>query len=70
MILAYALELSGYVPNAEQSESVRQTLRLLISLFPMACYALAALLFARFGLDRAEHARIRARLDGRAPEGA
>ena len=34
--------------------------------FPLVCFAIGALLFSRFDLTEAEHARIRAELDERA----
>ena len=36
-------------------------MRLLLSLFPLGCYAAGAFLFLRFGLDRAAHARVQRR---------
>jgi hypothetical protein len=40
-------------------------MRLLLSLFPLACYGAGALLFLRFGFDRAAHASVRRSLDER-----
>ena len=66
MIVGFALYASGFEPNVEQSDSAQLAIRTLMSLFPFTCYALGTLLFLRFGLDRATHARIRAELDERA----
>ena len=61
-----ALEFSGFQPNAEQGETTRLALRILYSLVPLACYAVGASLFARFGLGELQHAEIRRALDERA----
>ncbi len=66
MIVGFALYAFGFQPNVEQSDSALLAIRTLMSLFPFACYMLGTLLFLRFGLDRATHARIRADLDERA----
>jgi GPH family glycoside/pentoside/hexuronide:cation symporter len=59
------LTYSGYVPNVEQTERVKFTILALYGLFPMACYLIGALLFARFRLDEAGYAEIRTELDSR-----
>jgi Na+/melibiose symporter-like transporter len=51
--------LSGFVPNAVQSEQALFALKALYALFPMACYLLATVLLSRFSLNEAEHAKIR-----------
>src|SRR5262245_58730638 len=53
-----ALAGSGFVPNVEQGPRALLAMRLLLSLFPLCCYAVGAALFVRFGLDRAAHARV------------
>ena len=53
--------------NAEQTDSVRWTLVFLIGGMPLIGYAIGSLLFSRFSLSEAEHARIRRELDARAP---
>jgi len=55
------------VKNAEQTDSVRWTLEFLIGGMPLIGYAIGSLLFSRFSLSEAEHARIRRELDARAP---
>jgi glycoside/pentoside/hexuronide:cation symporter, GPH family len=59
------LTFSGYVPNVDQTEGVKLTILALYGLFPMACYVIGALLFARFRLDEAGYAEIRTELDAR-----
>jgi len=57
-VTGLALAASGFVPNAEQAAPALLAMRLLLSLFPLVCYSAGALLFLRFGLDRAAHARV------------
>ncbi len=65
-ITGFALQASGYVPNAdEQSEVVKVTLLALVGLLPAVCYLAGALLFSRFRLNEAGHARIVAELRSR-----
>ena len=59
------LSFSGYVPNAEQTESVKFIILALYGLFPMACYVVGAAAFARFKLDEASYSAIRKELDAR-----
>ncbi|MBW2382485.1 MAG: MFS transporter [Deltaproteobacteria bacterium] len=66
MLTGFVLEMSGFVPNEIQSEDAKLALLSLYALFPMACYLLGTLIFTRFSLDEAEHARIRRALDERA----
>jgi Na+/melibiose symporter-like transporter len=61
-----ALELAGFRPNVEQTETTQLWLRVMCSAIPLACYAIGALLFARFGLGELQHAEIRRALDERA----
>jgi GPH family glycoside/pentoside/hexuronide:cation symporter len=53
-----ALSASGFVPNQPQGESALLAMRLLLSLFPLACYGSGVLIFLGFGLDRAAHASV------------
>jgi GPH family glycoside/pentoside/hexuronide:cation symporter len=64
-VAGLALSASGFVPNQPQSASALLAMRLLLSLFPLACYGAGALLFLRFGFDRAAHASVRRSLDER-----
>ncbi|MCS5635970.1 MAG: MFS transporter, partial [Myxococcota bacterium] len=65
MLTGIILEVSGFVPNADQSSEALFALKALYGLFPMVCYLVAAWLLSRFSLDEAEHARIRETLDAR-----
>jgi GPH family glycoside/pentoside/hexuronide:cation symporter len=58
-----ALAASGFVPNQPQGAPALLAMRVLLSLFPLVCYSAGALLFLRFGLDRAAHARVQRELD-------
>jgi GPH family glycoside/pentoside/hexuronide:cation symporter len=69
MLVGIVLQLSGFEPNVEQSEQVKLAMRSLFALFPLGCYLIGALLLTRFGLNRREHAEIRAALDARQREG-
>ena len=59
------LAASGFRPNQPQTEAAMLTIRALMSGYPLLCYALGALAFLRFRLDRAAHAALRAELDAR-----
>lgn len=60
-IAGFALQYSGYVPNAEeQSEAVKTMLLGLMGLLPAACYAIGTLIFLRFRLNEREHADVMA----------
>ena len=61
-----ALEASGFQPNVKQTETAALTLHALFSLLPCAVFAGAALIFRRYAISEAEHARIRAAIDARA----
>jgi GPH family glycoside/pentoside/hexuronide:cation symporter len=66
LITGWVLQTSGFEANVEQTEEAKFAIRALFCLLPAACYAIGALLFTRFTLDEAEHAKIRAVLDARA----
>lgn len=70
MLTGYVLQLSGFEPNVEQTDTVKLALRSLYALYPLACYIIGALIFTRFGLDEEEHRRIRIELDRRAQDSA
>jgi GPH family glycoside/pentoside/hexuronide:cation symporter len=57
-VTGLGLAASGFVPNAEQGAPALLAMRVMLSLFPLACYTAGAVLFVRFGLDRAAHARV------------
>ncbi len=58
MITGFVLQAVGFEPNVAQSEETKTALLALIGLLPATCYAGAVVLFWRFSLDEAEHARI------------
>jgi Na+/melibiose symporter-like transporter len=64
-VTGLALAASGFVPNAVQGAPALLAMRLLLSLFPLVCYSAGALLFVRFGLDRAAHARVQREISER-----
>ncbi len=65
-LVGWALEWSGFDGQADvQTEVVRNTMIVLMGGFPLVCYLIGAVLFLRFDLSEAEHARIRADLDAR-----
>ncbi len=58
------LEWTGFDRElAEQSATTKQSMLLLMGGAPLLLYTIGALIFSRFRLTEAEHARIRARLD-------
>jgi GPH family glycoside/pentoside/hexuronide:cation symporter len=71
MAIGWSLAGMGFVPNAPQSEGAQLGLRVVAALFPAVLYAIGVVLFSRFGLTAAEHARIREQLalrrDGATP---
>ena len=58
MLTGFVLSLSGFVPNQEQTETVKLILRIQFAIFPLVCYAIGALILSRFTLDEREHGRI------------
>ncbi len=66
LLTGFVLEFSGFVPNAEQTMSVKIAMVTLYGLFPLVCYLIGAALFSRFKLDESTHAEIRSALDARA----
>ncbi len=61
-VTGLALGASGFVPNQPQGGTALLAMRLLLSLFPFACFSAGACVFLRFGLDRAAHARVQSEL--------
>ena len=70
MLTGWVLELAGYVPNVEQTETVKTALLSLYALYPFVCYMIGAAIFSRFSLGEEEHREIRAELDRRAGRSA
>ena len=65
-LAGWALAWSGYDGQAaEQTEFAKRTMVLMMGGFPLVCYFVGALLFSRFRLTEADHARIRVELDAR-----
>ena len=65
-VVGISLDVSGYIENAaEQSETVKQTMIILMGGVPMIGYGIGSLAFTRFKLSEAEHERICAALDQR-----
>jgi len=56
------LSLTGFQPNAEQTEGVVLGLRVLAGGFPLVFLSTSLILVARFRLDEAAHRALRARL--------
>ncbi len=69
LITGYVLQFSGYVPNVEQTMTVKIALMTLYSILPLICYTYGAWLFSRFKLDESSHAQIRAELEKRRAAG-
>ena len=64
-LVGLALQASGFVPNAEQTETTRLLIRGLLALFPAAAFAVGLALFLRFRLTEAEHRRLREEIEKR-----
>lgn len=63
-LVGQSLELAGFDGQAaRQNETVKTTMLVLMGGFPLVCYLVGAVFFARFSLSEAEHARIRRELD-------
>jgi GPH family glycoside/pentoside/hexuronide:cation symporter len=62
ILTGFALQYAGFTPNAEQSETTKLALRILIAIVPAVLYAASAAMLARFRLNEREHAEIRAAL--------
>jgi len=65
LLTGFMLDLSGFVPNQPQTQTVQIAILTLYALFPLVCYAIGTLLFTRFRLDEAAHGEIRAAIDAR-----
>ena len=63
MLTGFVLSMSGFTPNAVQSDTTILALLSLYALFPLVCYIAGALLFSRFTLDEVEYQKIRDALD-------
>ncbi len=66
LLTGFVLQFAGFVPNEEQTMTVKLSMVTLYGLAPLICYLIGAVLFSRFKLDEKEHAKIRKVLDERA----
>jgi Na+/melibiose symporter-like transporter len=69
VVVGLALSSAGYDANAVQSEDSLRMIRVLWCGLPIVFWTSGILLFLRFPLDAAEHARIRAEIDARSEPG-
>lgn len=65
LITGWILQEFDFRPNQEQSEATQFALRALFALLPAICFAIGAIIFARFDFNEAEHQQIRRALDER-----
>ena len=63
VIVGFVLQYVGFEPNATQSETTQEALRLMFSVFPAACYLIGAGLFLSFAFNEKEHQAIRSALE-------
>lgn len=63
MVTGFALSLSGFVPNAEQSATVVWTFKGLYAGLPFVAYIVGAILFMRFSFDEDEHKKVMVELE-------
>ncbi|MEE8166392.1 MAG: MFS transporter, partial [Myxococcota bacterium] len=66
LLTGFALQLSGFVPNVEQTPTAKLAISGLLAGVPFFMCLVGAILLSRFRLDSHEHARIRKAL-GRQP---
>ncbi len=59
LVTGLVLQLSGFEPNIEQTETTQMALRALFGLLPCSCYIAGALLFLRFSFNEQEHGAVR-----------
>lgn len=65
ILVGFAMQGVGYVPNAEQTAATKLALRALYGLVPFTGFAIGVVLFSRFRLDETTHARICKELEER-----
>jgi Na+/melibiose symporter-like transporter len=66
MVTGVALQLSGFDPNAPQSETALLTLRGVFAAAPFFGFLTGALIFRSFAFNEREYRGVRAELDRRA----
>jgi Na+/melibiose symporter-like transporter len=64
-LTGFALSWAGFVPKADQTELVENTLRFLYGGVPLICYMAGTYLLLRFSFNEGEHAEVRAALDAK-----
>ena len=62
LLCGFVLSATGFRPGVAQSAEALFGIRMLVSLFPLLCHALAIPLLLRLDLDEAGHAEIRLRI--------
>jgi GPH family glycoside/pentoside/hexuronide:cation symporter len=65
MITGFVLQLSGFQPNVEQTETAKLAIGTLFALLPMTTFWCGALLLSRFQLSREAHTQLRAAIERR-----
>ena len=60
------LDLSGFVPNVEQTEATKTAMSAMIGLIPGFCYLVGTIVFTRFSLDEKQWQKVRSQLDATA----
>ena len=63
LLTGFVLEYSGFMPNQEQTMTVKMAMITLYGMFPLVCYLIGAYMFTKFKLDEYAHGEIRAGLD-------
>lgn len=59
LLAGFILQWSGFIPNAEQTDLVKTSIRAYMALFPLAMYLIGAYVLTKFELNEAEHRDIR-----------
>jgi GPH family glycoside/pentoside/hexuronide:cation symporter len=65
LVTGFALQMSGFEPNIEQSEATQWVMRSIFGLLPATCYVIGAILFLRFSFNESEHAAVRREIAAR-----
>ncbi|MCZ6635226.1 MAG: MFS transporter, partial [bacterium] len=65
LLVGVALQVAGFEPNVEQTDTVKLTIRTLQALLPFTMFTIGFILFRNFSLDEKTYMEIRAELDQR-----
>ena len=65
-IVGITLQMAGFEPNVEQTETAKTAIQSLLALLPGCCYVVGALLLLRFNFNEKEHADVREAIERRA----